>query len=76
MATGELLDRHGVEVDYPRPRPAAVNRWRTRAAAAPRVRGIERFARIFGDHEHVVCPSGSCASMVRIHYRALIGDRV
>lgn len=34
----------------------------------------ERFLRIFGDYDHVVCPSGSCASMVRVHYRGLLAD--
>jgi L-lactate dehydrogenase complex protein LldE len=34
----------------------------------------ERFVRIFKDAEHVVCPSGSCTTMVRIFYRELLAS--
>jgi hypothetical protein len=30
---------------------------------------------IFGEYDHVVCPSGSCASMVRVHDRGLLADQ-
>jgi L-lactate dehydrogenase complex protein LldE len=32
----------------------------------------ERFARVFAGYEYIVCPSGSCTSMVRTHYPALL----
>jgi L-lactate dehydrogenase complex protein LldE len=75
MATVELLERHGVEVDYPEDQTCC-GQPMANAGCGDAVRPlIERFARIFGDYEHVVCPSGSCASMVRVHYRGLVGDQ-
>lgn len=75
MATVELLERHGVEVDYPVDQTCC-GQPMANAGCGDAVRPlIERFARIFGDYEHVVCPSGSCASMVRVHYRGLVGDQ-
>jgi L-lactate dehydrogenase complex protein LldE len=32
----------------------------------------ERFLRVFNDAEYIVCPSGSCATMVRVFYPELI----
>ncbi|HEY0477917.1 MAG TPA: (Fe-S)-binding protein [Kofleriaceae bacterium] len=75
MATVELLERLGVEVDYPEDQTCCGQPMANSGCGDAAIPLIERFARIFGDHEHVVCPSGSCASMVRVHYRTLIGDR-
>jgi L-lactate dehydrogenase complex protein LldE len=74
MATVELLERLGVEVDYPEAQTCCGQPMANSGSGDAARPLIERFARIFGDHEHVVCPSGSCASMVRVHYRALVGD--
>jgi L-lactate dehydrogenase complex protein LldE len=64
-----------VEVDYPEAQTCCgqpmANSGLTDAARPL----AERFVRIFGDYDHVVCPSGSCASMVRVHYRGLLADR-
>jgi L-lactate dehydrogenase complex protein LldE len=34
----------------------------------------ERFLRVFQDAETIVCPSGSCATMVRVFYPELLGS--
>lgn len=75
MATVELLERHGVEVEYPEDQTCCGQPMANSGCAAAARSLIERFARTFSDYEHVVCPSGSCASMVRVHYRGLVGDR-
>jgi L-lactate dehydrogenase complex protein LldE len=74
MATVELLERHGVEVEYPEAQTCCGQPMANSGASDAARPLIERFARIFGDYDHVVCPSGSCASMVRVHYRKLIGS--
>lgn len=76
MATVELLERLGVEVDYPVEQTCCGQPMANSGCGDAARPLIERFVRIFGDYEHVVCPSGSCASMVRVHYRQLIGDQV
>ena len=35
----------------------------------------ERFLKVFAPYDAVVCPSGSCTSMVRNHYDAFLGGR-
>jgi L-lactate dehydrogenase complex protein LldE len=67
-----LLERLGVEVDYPVEQTCCGQPMSNSGSGDAARPLIERFVRIFGDYEHVVCPSGSCASMVRVHYRELI----
>jgi L-lactate dehydrogenase complex protein LldE len=68
MATVELLEHFGVEVDFPEAQTCCgqpmANAGCTEAAR-PLAR---RFVQIFSRYEHVVAPSGSCVAMVRQHY--------
>jgi len=66
-----VLDRLGVSMNYPPDQtccgqPAFNSGYRSEAWAAAR-----RFIDIFEDAEAIVCPSGSCVSMVRNHYADL-----
>ncbi|MER7664527.1 MULTISPECIES: (Fe-S)-binding protein [unclassified Streptomyces] len=68
IATTRLLERLGVEVDFPagqtccgQPQFNTGYRRETRPL-------VERTARVFEEYEYVVTPSGSCAAMVRDHY--------
>ena len=69
-----VLDRLGVSMEYPSDQtccgqPAFNAGYRGEARAAAR-----RFIEIFEDAHVIVCPSGSCVSMVRNHYADLFGD--
>lgn len=68
LATVEVLEQQGVAVDFPveqtccgQPMANTGCREDTRPLAV-------KFLRIFKDYPYVVCPSGSCVSMVRHHY--------
>jgi L-lactate dehydrogenase complex protein LldE len=75
MATVEVLERYGVEVDYPEAQTCC-GQPMANAGLGDQARPlVDRFVRIFGDYDHVVCPSGSCVSMVRVQHRGLIADR-
>ncbi|MFF0448825.1 (Fe-S)-binding protein [Streptomyces sp. NPDC004609] len=68
IATVRLLERLGVEVDFPPEQTCCGQPQFTtgyRREARPLVR---RTARAFEGYEYVVTPSGSCAAMVRGHY--------
>lgn len=73
MATVEVLERHGVEVDYPEAQTCCGQPMINAGGSDDARRLAERFVQIFGGYDHVVCPSGSCVSMVRAHYRGLLG---
>ena len=69
LATVELLEKAGVEVDFPveqtccgQPMANTGCQHETRPLAL-------KFLKIFRDFPYVVCPSGSCVAMVRHHYR-------
>ena len=69
LATVELLEKAGVEVDFPveqtccgQPMANTGCQQETRPLAL-------KFLKIFRDFPYVVCPSGSCVAMVRYHYR-------
>ncbi|MGW7366643.1 (Fe-S)-binding protein [Streptomyces sp. NPDC054841] len=73
VATVRLLERLGVEVDFPAGQTCCGQpQFNTgyRRETEPLVR---RTARVFEGYEYVVTPSGSCAAMVRHHYPRL-GD--
>jgi L-lactate dehydrogenase complex protein LldE len=71
IATLELLERFGCEVDYPLDQtccgqPMANSGCESEAAGAEAL-----FVRNFGGHEHIVSPSGSCVHHVREHFTAI-----
>jgi L-lactate dehydrogenase complex protein LldE len=73
LATVRVLERHGCEVVFPEEQtccgqPMANAGFEDQAAPLAR-----RFLDVFGEFEHVVCPSGSCTSMVRNHYHPYVG---
>jgi len=76
VATTELLERYGVKVHYPERQTCCGQPMMNSGFfddARPLVR---RMTDVFAPYEHVVCPSGSCTSMVRNHTEALLpGDK-
>lgn len=75
LAAVDVLERHGVQVDYPDAQTCC-GQPMVNAGAGDAARPlVERFVRIFSDYDHVVCPSGSCVAMVRTHYRGVFTDR-
>jgi L-lactate dehydrogenase complex protein LldE len=74
MATLRLLERHGVRVEFPEEQTCCGQPMANSGCAEEARPLAERFLRVFGKYEHVVAPSGSCVSMVRNHYRELVGD--
>jgi L-lactate dehydrogenase complex protein LldE len=74
LATARVLGRLGCEVVFPEEQtccgqPMANAGFEDDAAPLAR-----RFLDVFAEYEHVVCPSGSCTSMVRNHYHPLVGQ--
>ena len=77
-----VLDRLGVEVDFPEGQtccgqPAFNSGYREDARPV-----AERFISVFGDalnergneETYIVCPSGSCAAMVKVYYKELFAS--
>jgi L-lactate dehydrogenase complex protein LldE len=75
LATARVLERLGVDVDFPEGQTCCGQPMANAGvgeAAAPLAR---RFLRVFRGYDAIVCPSGSCTSMVRNHYgRFLSGE--
>ena len=74
VAMTSLLRRLGVEIDFPSAQtccgqPAFNSGFRREARDL-----AARFINIFESSEHVIAPSGSCASMVRVFYPDLFKD--
>jgi L-lactate dehydrogenase complex protein LldE len=74
LATARVLERLGCEVTFPADQTCCGQPMANAGFAAEAAPLARRFLRVFEGHEHVVCPSGSCASMVRNHYAGLVGD--
>jgi len=75
LATLELLERFGVRVEFPSAQTCCgqpVFNSGSFDAAKPIA---EKFFDVFSSYQYIVCPSGSCTSMVRNHYSELIPER-
>ena len=71
IATLELLERLGVNVDYP-PDQTCCGQPMANSGAHKDAAGAERvFARNFADYDYVVGPSASCVHHVREHFTAI-----
>jgi L-lactate dehydrogenase complex protein LldE len=75
MATVRVLERHGARVDYPDAQTCCGQPLANSGCSDDARPLAEKFLRLFGGHEYVVAPSGSCVSMVRNHYAALLPGR-
>jgi L-lactate dehydrogenase complex protein LldE len=73
LATARVLERLGVRAEFPEEQTCCgqpMSNSGVAEAAAPLAR---RFLDVFDGYDAVVCPSGSCASMVRNHYETYVG---
>ena len=68
LATVEVLEQHSVEIDFPTEQTCCGQPMHNTGCLADTRPLAIKFLRIFKDYEYVVCPSGSCVSMVRHHY--------
>ena len=75
LATVEVLEHHGVDVDFPTAQTCCGQPMANTGCVELTRPLAERFLEIFGGYEYVVCPSGSCVSMVRHHYEAYLAGR-
>jgi L-lactate dehydrogenase complex protein LldE len=73
VATVRLLERLGVEVDFPTGQTCCGQPQYNTGYLRETVPLARRTARVFEGYDYVVTPSGSCAAMVRKHYPAM-GD--
>lgn len=68
LATVKLLERYGCQLDFPRQQTCCGQPMANTGVTESTRPLAEHFLKIFGDYDYVVCPSGSCVSMVRNHY--------
>ena len=67
-ATVEILERFGVEVDFPEGQTCCGQPMANTGCTDDARPLAERFLDIFAGYEYVVGPSGSCVAMIRHHY--------
>jgi L-lactate dehydrogenase complex protein LldE len=74
LDTVTVLRRVGYQVEYPEDQTCCgqpgfnTGQWNAGRPCA------ERFVKVFQRYDQIVCPSGSCTSMVRTHYSELLKD--
>ncbi len=68
MATVKLLERLGVEVVFPTEQTCCGQPMANTGCTSDAAPLATKFLAIFRDFDYVVCPSGSCTSMIRHHY--------
>lgn len=74
LATARVLERLGCEVVYPEEQTCCGQPMANAGFAGEAAPLARRFLEVFDGYEAVVCPSGSCTSMVRNHYHGLVGE--
>ena len=73
-ATVAVLERMGVEVDFPLEQTCCGQMHANSGYGHEAIGLVRRFVRVFGDAEAVVTPSGSCAAMVREGYERMAAE--
>ncbi|TWT76722.1 Lactate utilization protein A [Planctomycetes bacterium CA13] len=68
IATLEILERLGVDVAFPEDQTCCGQPMANTGCTADCAPVARRFVDIFAPYDAIVCPSGSCTSMVRNHY--------
>jgi L-lactate dehydrogenase complex protein LldE len=68
IATLELLEQLGVDVSYPDGQTCCGQPMANTGCDHDAAPVAQRLVQLFADYDAVVCPSGSCTSMVRNHY--------
>lgn len=71
MATLELLEKLGCEVVFPEDQTCCGQPMANSGLTASAAGVAEHHARVFAEFDYVVCPSGSCTSMIRNHSKSL-----
>jgi L-lactate dehydrogenase complex protein LldE len=74
QAAVTLLERLGVDVDFPADQTCCGQPQYNTGYRSQAVPLAGRYARTFAGYDYVVTPSGSCAAMVRDHHPELTGD--
>jgi L-lactate dehydrogenase complex protein LldE len=74
LATAELLERNGVTVHFPEAQTCCGQPMANSGFFDDARQLARKMLDVFSPYEHVVCPSGSCTSMVRNHYPKLLPD--
>ncbi len=75
LATARVLEKLGVEVVFPEEQTCCGQPMANAGCADEAAPLAHRFLRVFGGYDAVVCPSGSCTSMVRNHYDGFLAGR-
>lgn len=73
MASVEILERLGIEVDYPEQQTCCGQPLWNAGHAEDAAALARRFVECFANYDHVVAPSASCVAMVRKHFRDIPG---
>ena len=68
ISTLELLESLGVDVVYPSGQTCCGQPMANTGCNDDTAPVARRFVELFADYDAVVCPSGSCTSMIRNHY--------
>ncbi|WP_394841448.1 (Fe-S)-binding protein [Pendulispora brunnea] len=76
LATLELLERYGVRVEYPQAQTCCGQPVFNSGSFDVAKPIADKFLEVFSSYQYIVCPSGSCTSMVRNHYAELVPDRI
>lgn len=74
MATLNLLEKLGCEVVYPMSQTCCGQPMANTGCSDDTKATAKHFIDVFKGSDYIVCPSGSCVSMVREHYTGLVPD--
>ena len=74
LATVKLLERFDCQIEFPREQTCCGQPMANTGVTESTRPFAHQFLKIFQRFEYIVCPSGSCESMVRHHYDQYLGQ--
>ena len=75
VATVKLLERFDISVEFPGTPTCCGQPMANTGCTQDAAPLAEQFLETFQAYDHVICPSGSCTSMIRHHYGDYLADR-
>lgn len=72
LAAVEVLERFGIRADFPEDQTCCGQPMANSGCFADATPLARKFLEVFSPYRYVICPSGSCTSMVRHHYADLL----
>ena len=74
IASLELLEKLGLTVDYPEQQTCCGQPMYNTGCSNDAITVAKKLCNLFKNYDYIICPSGSCTSMIKNHYKEFLPE--